>query len=60
MADLAVVARDTVIGMPATRFLGPALGSLHMFFHRRGPVLAGGCCSPAFELRDAHFEVPEA
>jgi enoyl-CoA hydratase/carnithine racemase len=23
MADLAVVARDTVIGMPATRFLGP-------------------------------------
>jgi enoyl-CoA hydratase len=40
MADLAVVARDTVIGMPATRFLGPALGSLHMFFHRLGPVLA--------------------
>ena len=28
------------IGMPATRFLGPALGSLHMFFHRLGPVLA--------------------
>ncbi len=26
--------------MPATRFLGPALGSLHMFFHRLGPVLA--------------------
>jgi enoyl-CoA hydratase len=40
MADLAVVARDTVLGMPATRFLGPALGSLHMFFHRLGPVLA--------------------
>jgi enoyl-CoA hydratase len=40
MADIAVVARDTVIGMPATRFLGPALGSLHMFFHRLGPVLA--------------------
>jgi enoyl-CoA hydratase/carnithine racemase len=40
MADLAVVARDTVIGMPATRFLGPALGSLHLFFHRLGPVLA--------------------
>jgi enoyl-CoA hydratase/carnithine racemase len=40
MADLAVVASDTVIGMPATRFLGPALGSLHMFFHRLGPVLA--------------------
>jgi enoyl-CoA hydratase len=40
MADISVVARDTVIGMPATRFLGPALGSLHLFFHRLGPVLA--------------------
>jgi enoyl-CoA hydratase/carnithine racemase len=40
MADLAVVADDTRIGMPATRFLGPALGSLHLFFHRLGPVLA--------------------
>ena len=40
MADIAVVARDARIGMPATRFLGPALGSLHMFFHRLGPVLA--------------------
>jgi len=40
MADISVVARDTVIGTPATRFLGPALGSLHLFFHRLGPVLA--------------------
>jgi len=40
MADIAVVADDTVIGMPATRFLGPALGSLHLFLHRLGPVLA--------------------
>jgi len=40
MADIAVVARDAVIGTPATRFLGPALGSLHLFFHRLGPVLA--------------------
>ena len=40
MSDISVVASDTVIGMPATRFLGPALGSLHMFFHRLGPVLA--------------------
>ena len=40
MSDIAVVASDTVIGMPATRFLGPALGSVHMFFHRLGPVLA--------------------
>lgn len=40
MADISVVARDTVVGMPATRFLGPALGSLHMFFYRLGPTLA--------------------
>jgi enoyl-CoA hydratase len=40
MADISVVARDAIVGMPATRFLGPALGSLHMFFHRLGPVLA--------------------
>ena len=40
MCDISVIARDTRIGMPATRFLGPALGSLHMFFHRLGPVLA--------------------
>jgi enoyl-CoA hydratase len=39
MADIAVVARDAMIGMPATRLLGPALGSLHLFFHRLGPVL---------------------
>ncbi len=38
--DISVIARDTKIGMPATSFLGPALGSLHMFFHRLGPVLA--------------------
>ncbi len=40
MADISVIAHNTKIGMPATRFLGPALGSLHMFFHRLGPVLA--------------------
>jgi enoyl-CoA hydratase/carnithine racemase len=40
MTDISVIARDTKIGMPATRFLGPALGSVHMFFHRLGPVLA--------------------
>jgi enoyl-CoA hydratase/carnithine racemase len=40
MTDISVIGRDTKIGMPATRFLGPALGSLHMFFHRLGPVLA--------------------
>jgi enoyl-CoA hydratase/carnithine racemase len=40
MADISVVARDTTVGMPATRFLGPALGSLHLFFYRLGPTLA--------------------
>jgi enoyl-CoA hydratase len=40
MSDISVVARDTVVGTPATRFLGPALGSLHMFFYRLGPTLA--------------------
>jgi len=40
MADISVVARDAMVGMPATRFLGPALGSLHMFFYRLGPTLA--------------------
>jgi enoyl-CoA hydratase/carnithine racemase len=40
MADISVVAADTLVGMPATRMLGPALGSLHMFFYRLGPVLA--------------------
>jgi enoyl-CoA hydratase len=39
MADISVVARNTMVGMPATRFLGPALGSLHMFFYRLGPTL---------------------
>lgn len=40
MSDISVVARDAVVGMPGTKYLGPALGSLHMFFHRLGPVLA--------------------
>jgi enoyl-CoA hydratase/carnithine racemase len=40
MSDISVVAATTIVGMPATRFIGPALGSLHMFFHRLGPVLA--------------------
>jgi enoyl-CoA hydratase/carnithine racemase len=40
MADISVVGSDCQVGMPATRFLGPALGSLHMFFYRLGPVMA--------------------
>ena len=66
MADIAVVASDCQIGMPATRFLGPALGSLHLFFHRLGPVLARrllltGDTMEASELagRDVFTEVVE-
>jgi enoyl-CoA hydratase len=60
MADLSVVAGDTMVGMPATRMLGPALGSLHMFFYRLGPVLARrllltGDTIPASEL--AHLSI---
>ena len=40
MADITVVGANTKVGMPGTRLLGPALGSLHMFFHRLGPVQA--------------------
>jgi enoyl-CoA hydratase/carnithine racemase len=40
MTDISVIARNAKIGMPATRFLGPALGGIHMFFYRLGPVLA--------------------
>ena len=40
MADLAVVGRDAKLGMPGARLLGPALGNLHLFFYRLGPVLS--------------------
>jgi enoyl-CoA hydratase len=40
MSDLAVVGRDARLGMPGTQLLGPALGNLHLFFYRLGPVLA--------------------
>jgi len=39
MADMAVVGRGAQMGMPATKFLGPILGNLHVFFYRMGPVL---------------------
>ncbi len=38
--DMCVVGHSTQIGMPAARLLGPALGQLHIFFSRLGPVLA--------------------
>nr|MDT0663561.1 enoyl-CoA hydratase/isomerase family protein [Micromonospora sp. DSM 115978] len=60
MADITVVGANTRIGMPATRFLGPALCSLHMFFYRLGPTLARrllltGDMIPASDL--AHLSV---
>lgn len=39
MSDLAVVGRNTRLGMPGAKLLGPALGNLHLFFYRLGPVL---------------------
>lgn len=39
-SDVAVAGRDAKVGMPAARFLGPAIGNIHLFFHRLGPVLA--------------------
>jgi enoyl-CoA hydratase len=39
-SDVSVAGRDAQVGMPAARFLGPAIGNLHLFFHRLGPVLA--------------------
>jgi len=60
MSDISVVGANTQIGMPATRFLGPALGTLHMFFYRLGPTLARrmlltGDTIPASDL--AHLSV---
>jgi enoyl-CoA hydratase len=60
MADISVVGKETKVGMPATRFLGPALGTLHMFFYRLGPNLARrmlltGDTIPASDL--AHLSV---
>jgi len=55
MSDLAVIGRDAELGMPGARLLGPALGNLHLFFHRLGPVLSRrllltGDTVPAAEL----------
>jgi enoyl-CoA hydratase/carnithine racemase len=39
-SDISIASRDARVGMPAARMLGPAIGNLHLFFHRLGPVLA--------------------
>ncbi len=56
-SDISVVGDDAKLGMPATRYLGPVLGDLHLFFHRLGPVLAKdllltGRIAPASELAE--------
>jgi enoyl-CoA hydratase len=56
MADISVVGRETLVGMPATRMLGPALGSLHMFFHRLGPNLARRLLLTGDTIRAAELE----
>jgi len=38
-ADLAVISRQTKVGMPASRFLGPVLGNVALFMYRLGPVV---------------------
>ena len=42
--------------MPATRFLGPALGSLHLFFYRLGPNLARRLLLTGDTIRAAELE----
>lgn len=39
-SDITVIAADALIGMPATRFLGPVLGNIQLFFYRLGPAIA--------------------
>jgi enoyl-CoA hydratase len=40
MSDISVAGRDAKVGMPGAQLLGPAIGNLHLFFYRLGPVLA--------------------
>jgi enoyl-CoA hydratase/carnithine racemase len=51
-----LVGRDAKVGMPATRFLGPALGSLHMFFYRLGTTLARRLLLTGDTIRAAELE----
>ena len=45
MTDISVIARDTKIGMPATRFLGPGAGQpAHVLPPPRARCWPGGCC----------------
>jgi enoyl-CoA hydratase/carnithine racemase len=44
MTDIPVIARDTKIGMPATRFLGPALAVCTCSFTGSGRCWRGACC----------------
>jgi enoyl-CoA hydratase/carnithine racemase len=55
-SDLAVVGRSTKIGMPATRFLGPVLGNIHLFFHRMGPTIARDLLLTGRQAEVSEFE----
>lgn len=58
-SDIAVASPETRIGMPAARFLGPAIGNLHLFFHRLGPVLAKRLLLTGEVLRVADLPRPD-
>ena len=51
MTDISVIARDTRIGVPATRFLGPALGACTCSSTASVRSPPGACCSPATSSR---------
>ncbi len=56
MSDFAVVGRHAKLGMPGARLLGPALGNLHLFFHRLGPVLSRRLLFTGDSLEGAEIE----
>lgn len=58
-SDIAVASPETRIGMPGARFLGPAIGNLHLFFHRLGPVLAKRLLLTGEVLRVADLPRPD-
>ncbi len=58
-SDISVASPETQVGMPGARFLGPAIGNLHLFFHRLGPVLAKRLLLTGEVLRVADLPRPD-
>lgn len=58
-SDISVASPETRVGMPGARFLGPAIGNLHLFFHRLGPVLAKRLLLTGEILRVADIPRPD-